>query len=214
MRYQLLVLDHDDTVVKSMEQLHYPSMLHTLAQLRPNVRMTADEYKELCADPGFEPYCRQVLGLSDEEMAFELADWQAFTAGRIPDAFEGMKETLCAFKAAGGKIGVVTHSARALVERDYAHHFGFVPDAVLDLTFTPQKPDPAPVQALLTRFALPPAAALAVDDLPPGLHMAAAAGVDFAYAAWGKPAPSVDRVMRANAPLVLETVADLQRVIL
>ena len=40
MRYQCLVLDHDDTVVNSTATINYPAFVQTLQKLRPDVHMT------------------------------------------------------------------------------------------------------------------------------------------------------------------------------
>lgn len=212
MTCRCLILDHDNTVVQSIEQLHYPSFCHTLAQLRPGVRVSLTDYKTLCAEPGFVPYCRDVLGFTEEEMQFELADWQAYTRDIIPDAYAGMAPLLARFKEAGGGICVVSHSAEELIRRDYRRHFGFEPDRIYDLTFAPQKPDPAPLLDVMRRTGLPPDQLLVVDDLPPGMQMAQAAGVPFVYAAWGEPAPATDAFLRAHAPTA-ERPADLERIL-
>ena len=44
MRYQCLVLDHDDTVVNSTASVNYPAFVQTLKTLRPDVHMTLDDF--------------------------------------------------------------------------------------------------------------------------------------------------------------------------
>ena len=44
MRYQCLVLDHDDTVVNSTASVNYPAFVQTLRTLRPDVHMTLDDF--------------------------------------------------------------------------------------------------------------------------------------------------------------------------
>ena len=44
MRYQCLVLDHDDTVVNSTATINYPAFVQTLQKLRPDVHMTLDDF--------------------------------------------------------------------------------------------------------------------------------------------------------------------------
>ncbi len=37
MKYKCLVLDHDDTVVKSTPTIHYPSFIEAMKELRPQM---------------------------------------------------------------------------------------------------------------------------------------------------------------------------------
>jgi phosphoglycolate phosphatase/pyrophosphatase PpaX len=210
MKYSYLVLDHDDTVVKSTVQLHYPAYLHTMAILRPDViPLTCVAFQEACAHPGLTELYEQTYSYTKEEMAFELEDWRNFVKEKIPDAFEGLGEVLTAYCKAGGKIAVVSHSDEKLIVRDYEHHFGFAPHVIYDLSYPNNKPAPDPLLDLMQRFDLTADQLLVVDDLPTGLTMATAAGVDFAYAGWCENAPSIDRTMKEKSPAVFSTVADL-----
>ncbi len=196
MPYCCLVLDHDDTVVKSTVQIHYPAYLHTMAILRPEVEpLSCVEFQEACAHPGLMELYQKTYGFTDEEMAFELADWKNYVKDKIPDAFSGMKEVLAAFHRAGGTLCVISHSDQKLICRDYLHHFGFAPHFIYDLAFTPNKPSPAPLLALMAQTGLDREQLLVVDDLPIGKQMADAAGVDFAYAGWCPNPPSLARQM-------------------
>ncbi len=209
MKYPCLVLDHDDTVVKSTVQIHYPAYLHTMKILRPDVTpLSCVAFQEACAHPGLTELYEQTYGFTKEEMAFELADWRAFVKEKIPDAFAGIGEVLTAYRKAGGDIFVVSHSAKDLIERDYQHHFGFLPKGIYDLSYPNNKPHPAPVLKVMEQYGLEPHQVLVVDDLPTGLQMAQAAGVDFAYAGWCKNAPSIDKEM-TTCKQVLRTPQDL-----
>ena len=42
LRYRCLVLDHDDTVVRSAETVNYPQFLQLLTALRPGRRLTLE----------------------------------------------------------------------------------------------------------------------------------------------------------------------------
>lgn len=54
MRYKCLVLDHDDTAVKSTPELHYPSFRLIMEELRPDAReYDLAEFTRKCYDPGF-----------------------------------------------------------------------------------------------------------------------------------------------------------------
>ncbi len=209
MKYKCLVLDHDDTLVKSTDQIHYPAFCHTLEILRPGAFISMEDFKEACASPGFIPLCTQGYGFTKEELDFELQDWLDFVKHKIPDAHEGFGELLTAYKQAGGLICVVSHSEESLIRRDYQHHFGLQPDYIYDLSFAPQKPDPAPLLDLMAKTGLSPKDLLVVDDLPVGKDMAIAADVDFLFAGWSDTAPSVyrqmeeERIPTANTPTEL-----------
>ena len=45
MRYQCLVLDHDDTVVNSTATINYPAFVQTLQKLRPEQLVVIDDLK-------------------------------------------------------------------------------------------------------------------------------------------------------------------------
>lgn len=209
LRYPCLVLDHDDTVVKSTRQIHYPAFCHTLSLLRQGEHISFEAFQQACAHPGFEDLCTKQYGFTEEEMKFELQDWLTFSKEIIPDCFEDFKKLLPAFRKAGGILCVVSHSDKALITRDYEYHFGCQPDYIYDLHFTPQKPHPAPLLAIMQQTGFAPEQLLTVDDLPAGQAMAAAAGVDFAYAAFGQPAPKTDELMRQSCRFVLNTPQNL-----
>ena len=58
LKYKILALDHDDTVVKSTAEVHYPAFLETLKALRPEISMSLETFNEYCFSPGFFPLCR------------------------------------------------------------------------------------------------------------------------------------------------------------
>ncbi len=210
MKYPCLILDHDDTVVQSTVQIHYPAYLHTMGILRPRVTpLTCVEFQEACAHPGLVELYEQTYGYTKEEMDFELADWRAFVKEKIPDAFDGMGDLLSAYQKAGGKIFVVSHSDESLIRRDYAHHFRLCPDGIYDLSYPNNKPSPQPVLDMMARFGFSPRQVLVVDDLPTGREMAAAAGVDFAYAGWCQNAPGIQLQMEKSSKQILSHPRDL-----
>ena len=61
MRYQCLVLDHDDTVVNSTASVNYPAFVQTLRTLRPDVHMTLDDFFSYSFEPGFGALCSDML---------------------------------------------------------------------------------------------------------------------------------------------------------
>lgn len=209
MNYSCLVLDHDDTLVKSTDQIHYPAFCHTLAILRPHTPISREDFKEACAFPGFLPLCVDTYGFTQEELDFELQDWLSFVKEKIPDPHEGFRELLTQFRALGGVLCVVSHSDESLIRRDYRHHFGFEPDYIYDLNYPHQKPSPAPLLDLMEKTGFSPTDLLVVDDLPPGKEMAEKAGVDFVFAGWSDTAPSVYKQMNEEKIQTANRVDDL-----
>ena len=75
MRYQCLVLDHDDTVVNSTASVNYPAFVQTLRTLRPDVHMTLDDFFSYSFEPGFGALCSDILHFSASEMDFQYRTW-------------------------------------------------------------------------------------------------------------------------------------------
>ena len=82
MRFPCLVLDHDDTVVNSTAVIHFPSFLAYLAQVRPGLSYTLDDYFRKNFDPGIIPLFKDELGITDDEMEGEYQCWQNWVAAR------------------------------------------------------------------------------------------------------------------------------------
>ena len=185
-RYRCLVLDHDDTTVMSTPCIHYPSFVDTLSHLRPEVRMSMEEFVAYSFDPGFEGLCFDILGFTEEEMAWQLENWKRFVSKTVPVFHPGMKELIRKFRAAGGLLCVVSHSYSRTVLRDYAAAGMEAPDLVLgwEIGSDRQKPHPWPMEEIMRRYGLQAGELLMVDDLKPGFDMARAAGCDYAAALW------------------------------
>ena len=70
MKYKCLVLDHDDTAVKSTPELHYPAFCEIMEILRPDHEgYSLAQFAHLCSDPGFETFCRNALAFTDEDIS-------------------------------------------------------------------------------------------------------------------------------------------------
>lgn len=215
LKYKILALDHDDTVVKSTAEIHYPAFLETLKTLRPNISMSLQEFNEYCFSPGFFPLCREILQLNDEEMVIQDGIWKDYARKHCPGCFSGWHEVLKQFRNAGGIVCVVSHSDKEFILRDYQSNFGFTPSAVFDWSLGEQKckPYPYPIEEMVRRFAVHPADILVVDDLTTGQKMASAAGADFAYAAWANRLPNKSALMSAQSEYTLYSPLDLNAVI-
>ena len=74
--------------------MHHPSFLVALKELRPGLTMDLDTYFRINFDPGFLPYCENVLGFTPEEFNRELEIWRAYVKEHIPEVFPGVALTL------------------------------------------------------------------------------------------------------------------------
>ena len=112
MRFQCLVMDHDDTTVNSTATIHFPSFLAYLEQVRPGLHYTLDDYFRKNFDPGVMALFTGELGFSEEELEGEFRFWQDWVRTRVPKAYPGIREILQRHRDAGGKIAVASHSMR------------------------------------------------------------------------------------------------------
>ena len=224
MRYRCLIVDHDDTAVDSTREIHYPAHLEVMRLLRPNARPVGiDEWYTKNFHPGIMAYLTGELGLSEEELAEEFRIWQEFTSTRIPDFFPGFLDLLEEFRSRGGRISVVSHSERHIIERDYRagsqqRNSGklIMPDLIFgwdhDEHF--RKPSAWPVEQTLDAFRCAPDEALIVDDLKPAVLMGQASGVSVAAAGWSHSIPAIRDFMRESCIAYFESVEELRRFIL
>ena len=77
LNYRCLVLDHDDTVVRSEETVNYPSFLEALKVLRPGRTITREEFTRWCFSPGFSALCSDYIGLTPEEIDVQYDMWRS-----------------------------------------------------------------------------------------------------------------------------------------
>ncbi len=201
-RYKCLILDHDDTIVNSTPQVHYPSFMTVLKEIRPEVKYSLEEFVKLNFDHGFSGLMRDVLSFTDDEYDFQEKMWREHMEMVIPHFFPMMGDIIRTFKSRGGVIGVATHSFDEYVIRDYVANCGVRPDMIFSCDMPERcmrKPYPYPVEKMMKEYSLKPEEILVVDDLPSGLEMAKAAGVDFAYAGWGTYVTDILDYMCKNA---------------
>ena len=201
MKYKCLILDHDDTSVKSTPEIHYPAFLLILDRLRPDRTCSLDEYIRWNFDPGFFDMCRKIYGFSEDEMKLEHEMWIEYLQTHIPEFYEGIPELIRAQKAAGGYVCVVSHSRKDMILRDYSAANVPAPDIIYGCELPPEhlKPSTYAIEQILLRLNLKKEDVLVIDDLKPGYEMAKRAGVDFAYAAWSSTRlPEIEAFMREN----------------
>lgn len=209
--YRCLVLDHDDTVVRSTPDIHYPSFLETLQLLRPQLPLpTLEEYIRDNCCLGFAEICDR-LGFTQAEIQLEGQMWRKWIENIVPQAYEGMGELLHAFRQAGGYICVSSHSDRDIILRDYEARFHMEPDMVFgwELPREKRKPHPYALDVMMERLSLRPDEILMVDDMRLGMDMAHARQVDFAWAAWSDTAPVLKSEMETDADYTFASPGEL-----
>lgn len=212
LNYRCLVLDHDDTVVRSEETVNYPSFLEALKVLRPGRTITREEFTRWCFSPGFSALCSDYIGLTPEEIDVQYDMWRSYVATHIPPPYGGLRPILTRWKQEGGLLCVSSHSARENILRDYRLHFDLEPDQIFDwdLGEDRRKPSPYALQEIMRLYDLRPDELLMVDDLKPGYDMAHACGVPFACAGWSHDDPEIRAFLRRFSDFYLETVQALE----
>ena len=217
LRYPCLVLDHDDTVVRSEETLNYPAFLAALDRFRPGETITKQEYTRGCFSPGFLAFCQERYRFTQEELDEEYLLWQSFVRDKIAPLYDGIGRLIEHYRSAGGILCVVSHSAERTIRRDYQHYFGFVPERIYSWDDPPErrKPNPWPLMDLMENYGLSPADILVVDDLKPGCDMAKAAGAASAFAGWSrKDIPEIAEFMNKHCDFSFDSPEDLEKFLL
>ena len=212
MRYKCLVLDHDDTAVASEVTVNYPCFLVALEKFRPGEYMDYEEFVDWCFRCDFADFLRIRYRFTEEELAEEYRMWMEYAKTRIPPAYEGIREIIAEQKRRGGLVGVASLSGKPIITRDYETHFGIQPDLIFsaDDPRPQRKPNPYPLEQIMERFDLRPEELLMVDDLKTGCDMAKAAGVDIAFAAWGRQnAKELYAYMKANCDYTFDAPQNL-----
>ena len=188
LKFPCLVLDHDDTVVQSEATVHFPCFEEFLKIYRPGTVYTLADYVRDCGIMSFVDLCRIRFGMTEAELQVEYRFWKDYVKNHIPLPFPGIRELLEAYRAAGGKICVVSMSSEDTILRDYRVHFGFEPDLVFgcDQPEEHRKPSTYAPEQICQRFGFRPSELLVVDDMAFAVPMARNAGCPMAFAAWGR----------------------------
>ncbi len=215
LKYKCLVFDHDDTVVKTTADIHYPSFKKTIEAVRPGLVITKEEFMLNCFDPGFYVYMEQKLGFNIEEMKYQLNSWLEFINSKVPSVYDGIEEVILKQKELGGLVCVVSHSYSDIIKRDYIESFNMLPDAIYggDEDADKRKPSTFPLEDICTRFNLNKEDIVVIDDLKPGYDMALNFGVDFVCAGWSHELEQVKRFMKENCKVYLESSTELKDVV-
>lgn len=212
MKFRCLVLDHDDTVVRSAETVNYPALIENLNQKHPERYISFQEFVRYCFEYNFTGMCRKCLNLTDEEIAEQFEFWKNYVRTHIPPAYDGFRPILERFHAEGGIICVSSHSGIENITRDYRLNFDLIPDAIYawELGEELRKPHPYTLQDIMRKFGLQTSEILMVDDMKNGYEMAKSCNVPFAFAGWSLELDEIGDFMRQNADYYLPTVESLQ----
>ena len=215
MHYRCLVLDHDDTVVRSAETVNYPALVEKLRRDHPDRSITFREFMLEVFDRTFSGMCQDFLHLTPEETQEQFEFWKVYVRTHIPPAYEGMDALLHDFRAQGGLVCVSSHSGLENITRDYQRDFGFTPDRIYSFELPPEqrKPSPFALEDIMRRYSLRPQELLMVDDMRTGLDMARAVGVPFACAGWSHTEPEIADSMRQSCSCYLRSVDALRALV-
>ena len=214
LKYPCLVLDHDDTAVKSELTVNYPCFLLALEKFRPGETMEYPEFVDWCFRHEFTDFLRLKYDFTEEELLEEYHMWQDYSKTHIPPAYEGVRELIAEQKKRGGMVCVVSLSSRENILRDYRTHFGMEPDMVFscDDPRDQRKPNPYPLEQIMACFSLSPYQLLMIDDLPTGPQMAAKAGVPSVFAAWSRQeSPGLMEAMSELCDFTFHSTEDLRK---
>lgn len=217
MKYRCLILDHDDTVVKSTPDIHYPSFVEALKLLRPDMKaLSLEEFVSYCFNPGFSELCKDILKFNIDEQQCQYKIWKSYTKTKVPDFYPGFPELIKEYKKLGGIICVVSHSESEQIVRDYMLNCNLTPDLIFgwELEEHQRKPNPYPIIEIMRRFNLESNDILVVDDLKPGLDMARSCNTTFAGAGWSHVIPEITDYMKINSDYYFSTVDSFKKFVL
>lgn len=214
-RYKCLVLDHDDTTVKSTPDVHYPQWLETLEALRPDVQMSLETFMLYNFNIGFYEMIDKVLHFTPEEKHRQDVMWRAYTDTHRAHFYEGMGRVLSEYKESGGVICVCTHNAAKNILLDYEIEYGngLRPDMIFDYDICKSrvKPDPFALEEIIRIYGFKPEEMIMLDDMKPGYDMAKKVGVPFAAAGWSHIVPEIREFMLKNCDMYFKTVDEFEK---
>lgn len=211
MRKKCLILDYDDTLVKSTSEIHYPAFLHILSIMRPGKFLTMQEYTELDFKIGFVNMYKQIFGFSDEEIEIEENIWRNYAKNISPSLVEGMDKVIKKQREEGGYVIVMSHSLKEFIIDTFKKYSLPMPDIIYGWDEKEYvKPKPNGVYELMNKFDLKSEDIILVDDLKPGYEMARETNITFAYASWAETKTKyIETYMKENADVYLNNVDEL-----
>lgn len=215
MKYKCLITDHDDTLLDSTVEVHYPCMVECLEQLRPGTPLSFDEFAEYNFDLGFHAYATDILHLNAEEKKKQAVIWHRWVDTHRATFFPGAKEFLTRFKAAGGILVVSSHNEAKHILMDFEHAGCPEPDAIFgwDLDVDKRKPAPYTIEQIEKRFGIAREEMVMLDDMKIGLNMCKATGVDFIFADWARKPLRLREQMRSLATYTAASFEEVEQII-
>ena len=213
LKYKCLVLDHDDTVVQTEKTIGYPYFRDYIERIRPGQSLSFPEYVRDCNNMVFADMCRDRWTMTEKEMAEEYQGWKAYSRVNIPEVCQGIGQIIHRQKELGGLVCVSSLSTREIIERDFLHHFGILPDAIFDYDLPAEKRKPAnfALTSIMDRFCLNPEDLLMIDDMKLGCLMAKSVRVATAFAGWSKAEfPELAAEMKRICDFSFDSPADLE----
>ena len=188
LKFPCLVLDHDETVVQTEQNMGYPFFVEILKEYRPGVELSLEDYVYDCYHIGFVEMCRRRFAFTPEEFSTEDRLWKEYIRTHLPDTYPGIREIINRQKELGGLICVVSHSYHDVIVRDYKTHFGIAPDAIygFELPAEHRKPSSYPLLDIMEKYQLRPEDILVVDDAKLACQMADPLGIAVAFPGWSK----------------------------
>ena len=214
LKYPCLVLDHDDTVVQTERTIGYPYFRDYIERIRPGQTLSFPEYVRDCNNMNFAVMCLIRWQFTEEELQEEYTGWKAYSRIHTPAVCSGMERIIRRQKELGGMVCVASLSTREIIERDFLHHFGFLPDVIYDydLPVDQRKPSPFALTDIMDRYGFAPKDLLMVDDMKLGCQMAKSVGVATAFAGWGKAEfPQLTEEMRTICDFSFDSTEELEK---
>lgn len=214
LKYKCLVLDHDDTVVQTERTIGYPYFRDYIEKIRPGQTLSFPEYVRDCNNMVFADMCRERWNMTEDELTEEYLGWKAYSRANVPEVCDGIRRVIHRQKELGGLVCVSSLSTREIIERDFLHHFGILPDAIYDydLPVGQRKPAPYSLMDIMERFDLHPEELLMIDDMKLGCMMAKSLGVPTAFAGWSKADfPELTQEMRSICDRSFDSPSDLEK---
>lgn len=214
LKYPCLVLDHDDTVVQTERTIGYPYFRDFIERIRPGKTLSFPEYVGDCNNMVFADMCREKWKFTEAELMEEYLGWKAYSRVHTPEVCKGIGRILKRQKELGGMVFVASLSTREIIERDFLHHFGFLPDAIYDydLPAEQRKPNPFALTDIMEKYGFRPEQMLMVDDMKLGWHMARQIGVPTAFAGWSKADfPELTEEMRRICDFSFDSTEELEK---
>lgn len=213
LKYPCLVLDHDDTVVQTEKAIGYPYFRDYIARIRPGKSLSYEEYVHDCNNMVFADMCRQRWKFTEKELLEEYLGWKEFSRKNTPPLCPGIEHVIRRHKELGGILCVSSLSTKEIIERDFLHHFGFLPDGIYDYDLPVDKRKPASyaLTDIMEKFHFQPVELLMIDDMKLGWKMAKGVGVTTGFAGWSKAEfPELSTEMAALCDYTFPTTAQLE----